>query len=83
MMKKSIAALAVSALVLGACNGDDRGDGVIQQDTIMTTVQEPVMIERTVTVDTMAMDTAQRRMYRDTVGGRMPGDTLPGGTPRQ
>jgi len=74
MMRKTLGAIAISALVIGACNGDDRGDGVVQQDTVMTTVQEPVMIERTVTVDTMAMDTAERRMYRDTVQ-----DTIPGG----
>jgi hypothetical protein len=65
-MRKWIAALAVAGLV-AACGGAvDDGD-VVQQDTTLLIQPDTMLIERTITEDTITDPDLQRDTLRDTV----------------
>jgi hypothetical protein len=69
MVRKWIPALTV-AMAVAACGGDRGGSGVVERDTILTTEPDTLMIERTVTEDTIR----NPDLDRDTLERR---DTLP------
>jgi hypothetical protein len=65
MLRTWSSALTIAALT-AACAGDGPGDDVVERDTILTTRPDTVMIERTITEDTihnpdLRRDTLERR----------------------
>jgi hypothetical protein len=71
-MRKLIAALAVAGLV-SACGGDDgRDDGVLQQDTTLLIQPDTMLIERTITEDTIRDPDLHRDTLNDTMRARQP-----------
>jgi hypothetical protein len=67
-MRTTIAALIITALAATACNGDRAGDGVVERDTTFMTVPDTLMIERTITEDTIRdPDLRRDTLPRDTI----------------
>jgi hypothetical protein len=71
-MRKWIPALVVVGLAVGAC-GDRTDDDVIQQDTTLFIQPDTMLIERTITEDTIR----NPDLGRDTLRGDTLRDTLP------
>jgi hypothetical protein len=68
-MRKWIAALAVAGMV-AACGDAVEDDGdVVQQDTTLMIAPDTMLIERTITEDTITDPDLQRDTLRDTVPG--------------
>jgi hypothetical protein len=68
MLRKWLPALAVAALAAAACNGDRPGDGVVERDTAIMTVPDTILVERTITVDTVRdPDLRRDTVRRDTM----------------
>jgi hypothetical protein len=69
-MRKLIAAVAVAGLV-AACGGDGRNDDVVQQDTTLLIQPDTMLIERTITEDTIRNPDMGRDTLRDTLRDTM------------
>jgi hypothetical protein len=71
-MRKWFAALAVAGMV-AACGNGGVGDGdVVQQDTTLFIAPDTMLIERTITEDTIADPDLRRDTLRDTMPGQRP-----------
>jgi hypothetical protein len=70
-MRKWIAAVAVAGLVT-ACGDATRDDDVLQQDTTLLIQPDTMLIERTITEDTIRDPDLHRDTLQDTLR-----DTLP------
>jgi len=66
-MRKLIAALAVAGMVAACGDGVRDDDQVLQQDTTLLIQPDTMLIERTVTEDTIRDPDLQRDTLRDTV----------------
>lgn len=70
MRRTWLPVLTIAALAAAGCDGDRPGNDVVERDTVLTTVPDTIMIERTITEDTIR----NPDLGRDTVERR---DTLP------
>jgi hypothetical protein len=68
MGRRWLGAVAIAALVMGAC-GDGRtgDDDVVQRDTVIGTQPDTFMVERTITEDTIRNPDLGRDTVRDTM----------------
>lgn len=66
-MRKLIAALAVAGMVAACGDGARDDDQVLQQDTTLLIQPDTMLIERTITEDTITDPDLQRDTLRDTV----------------
>jgi hypothetical protein len=72
MLRKWLPAMAMAAFATAAC-GDAQRNDVVERDTAIMTVPDTIMVERTITHDTIRdPDLGRDTLRRDTV----PGDTL-------
>jgi hypothetical protein len=72
-MRKWFPALVIVGLAAGAC-GDARDDDVVQQDTTLHIRPDTMMVERTITTDTIRNPDLGRDTLR---GDTLRRDTLP------
>jgi hypothetical protein len=70
-MRKLITAAAVAGLV-AACGGDGRDDDVLQQDTTLLIQPDTMLIERTITEDTIRDPDLRRDTLNDTLRAPQP-----------
>jgi hypothetical protein len=73
MLRKWLPAMAMAAFATAACGDAQPGNDVVERDTAIMTVPDTIMVERTITHDTIRdPDLGRDTLRRDTV----PGDTM-------